>query len=122
MNRRDAVKLAVSGLVLQVGQGSARAADSPAASGFDVRTFGAKGDGKTLDTAAINKAIDRAASAGGGTVLFPAGNYLSYSIHLKSNITLQLESGATIVAADPAVDAGGGYDLAEPNEWNMYQD
>jgi hypothetical protein len=47
---------------------------------FNVRTFGAKGDGKTLDTAAINKTIDAAAATGGGTVFFPAGNYFSVSI------------------------------------------
>jgi len=123
MNRRDAVKLAVSGLVLQVGQGSARAADSPAASGFDVRTFGAKGDGKTLDTAAINKAIDAAAAAGGGTVILPAGTYASYSIHLKSKVSLYLGPGATILAADPPPPTGtGGYDPAEPMELDKYQD
>jgi polygalacturonase len=48
--------------------------------GFDVQRFGAKGDGKTLDTLAINNAISAAAAAGGGTVFFPAGTYLSYSI------------------------------------------
>ena len=95
---------------------------SPATGSFDVRTFGATGDGKTIDTAAINKTIEAAVAAGGGTVLFPAGNYLSYSIHLKSNVSLQLESGATIVAADPAADGGGGHDLPEPNPWDMYQD
>jgi len=98
------------------------AASSPAAGSFDVRTFGATGDGKTIDTSAINKAIDAAAAAGGGTVLFPAGNYLSYSIHLKSNVALQLESGATIIAADPAADGGGEHDHPEPNQWDMFQD
>src|SRR5436190_19929019 len=67
-------------------------------SAYDVRAFGAKGDGQTLDTPAINKAIDAAANAGGGTVNFPAGTYLSVSIHLKSNITLHLDQGATILA------------------------
>ena len=66
---------------------------------YGVRAFGAVGDGKTLDTSAINRAIDAAAGAGGGTVHFPAGNYLSYSIHLKSKVTLYLDQGATIVAA-----------------------
>src|SRR5262245_42249868 len=88
---------------------------------YDVRTFGAKGDGKTLDTIAINKAIDAAAAAGGGTVNFPAGTYLSVSIHLKSNITLHLDQGATIVAAQ-AVPGKVSYDLPEPNQWDMYQD
>lgn len=88
---------------------------------YDVRAFGARGDGKTLDTASINKAIDAAAAAGGGTVRFPAGTYLSFSIHLKSNIALYLDQGATILAADPK-EAKGSYDLPEPNEWDMYQD
>ena len=48
----------------------------------------------------INRAIEAAAAAGGGTVWFPAGNYLSYSIHLKSNVALYLDQGATIIAAD----------------------
>lgn len=91
-----------------------------AATFFDVRTFGAKGDGKTLDTAAINKAIDAAATAGGGTVLFPSGNYLSVSIHLKSNITLYLDQGAVIVAANTG--PGVAYDPPEPNQWDRYQD
>lgn len=88
---------------------------------YDVRSFGAKGDGKSLDTPAINKAIDAAAAAGGGTVMFPAGRYLSVSIHLQSNITLQLDQGATIVAAE-TVHGKGTYDLPEPNQWDMYQD
>ena len=83
---------------------------------YDVRAFGARGDGKTLDTPAINKAIEAAAASGGGTVSFPAGTYLSVSIRLRSNITLQLNHGATILAAE------AGYDLPEPNEWDMYQD
>ncbi len=87
---------------------------------FDVKKYGATGDGKTLDTVAINKAIDAAASAGGGTVHFPAGTYLSYSIHLKSNITLYLDQGATLLAAEP--DGENGYDPAEPNPTDMYQD
>jgi polygalacturonase len=66
---------------------------------FDVKTFGAKADGKTLDRDAINKAIDAAFAAGGGTVSFPAGTYLTGSIRLRSNITLQLDHGAVIVAS-----------------------
>ena len=88
-----------------------------------MRTFGATGDGKTLDTPAINKAIDTAAAAGGGIVRFPAGNYLCYSIHLKSHVTLYLDPGATILAADPpAAGASGGYDPPEPNAWDKFQD
>ena len=99
-------------------------AASQAATGrrvFDVKVFGATGDGKTLDTAAINKTIEAAHAAGGGTVHFPAGTYLSFSIRLKSNIALYLDQGATILAADPN-EVKGGYDLPEPNQWDMYQD
>ncbi|HKC63669.1 MAG TPA: glycosyl hydrolase family 28-related protein, partial [Pyrinomonadaceae bacterium] len=98
----------------------AKAAQSVQADVYDVRAFGAKGDGRTLDTPAINSAIEKAASAGGGTVRFPAGTYLSVSIHLKSNITLYLDQGATILAADPK--EGFKYDLPEPNQWDKYQD
>ncbi len=87
----------------------------------NVRGFGARGDGKTLDTVAINRAIDTASRSGGGTIYFPPGTYLSFSIRLKSNITLYLDNGATILAADPA-EHKGSYDLPEPNEWDMYQD
>lgn len=72
----------------------------------DVRAFGAKGDGRTLDTDAINKAIEAAAAAGGGTVRFGAGRYLSFSIRLRSHITLYPDHGATIVAADPKESNG----------------
>ena len=125
--RRNFLQLAGAGIAgaafVTADQGVAHAAPgSPATGSFDVRTYGAAGDGKAIDTAAINKSIDAAAAAGGGTVLFPAGNYLSYSIHLKSNVSLQLESGATIIAADPAADGGAGHDLPEPNPWAMYQD
>src|SRR5262245_45616361 len=58
---------------------------------YNVRSFGAKGDGTTIDTPAINKAIDTAASDGGGTVFFPAGTYACYTIRLKSNICLYLD-------------------------------
>jgi polygalacturonase len=88
---------------------------------YNIKTYGARGDGKTLDTNAINRAIDAASASGGGTVFFPAGTYLSFSIRLKSNITLYLDNGATVLAADPAVHKGK-YDMFEPNEFDMYQD
>jgi polygalacturonase len=90
---------------------------------FNVKDYGAKGDAKTPDNTSINKAIDAAAAAGGGTVYFSAGTYASYSIHLKSNICLYLDQGATILAAAP-VNANDGYDKPEPNEWGdkKYQD
>ncbi|KAB2340653.1 glycoside hydrolase family 28 protein [Actinomadura rudentiformis] len=94
---------------------------------FDVRRFGAKGDGVTIDSGAVNRAIDEAAKArppagggAGGTVYFPAGTYACYSIRLKSNVALYLAQGATLLAAKP-VD-GKGYDPAEPGAGNPYQD
>src|SRR3954468_6506076 len=71
---------------------------------YNVRAYGAKGDGITIDSPAINAAIEAAAASGGGTVHFPAGNYLSFSIRMKSHIALYLDAGATIVAATPPAD------------------
>lgn len=88
---------------------------------YSVRAYGARGEGKTVDTPAVNRAIDAAAVAGGGTVHFPAGTYLCFSIRLKSNVALHLDPGAIILAADPTRDKGS-YDQPEPNEWDMYQD
>jgi polygalacturonase len=113
--------LASGALAAGIGERIAKAAAS-LNSAFDVKTFGARGDGKTVDTPAINRAIEAAAAAGGGTVSFPAGNYLSFSIRLKSNIALYLDAGATIVAADTPEGGIGGYDKAEPNAWDKYQD
>src|SRR5436190_12819366 len=83
------------------GKGGQSAGQSAAAIAYNVRAFGAKGDGKTVDTPAINKAIEAAAAAGGGTVYIPAGNYLCFSIRLKSHIALYIDQGATIIAASP---------------------
>ena len=87
---------------------------------YNVMDFGAKADGKTIDSPAINRAIEAAAQAGGGTVYLPAGEYACYSIRLKSNIHIYLEQGTRIIAAFPGKEEG--YDTAEPNEHNKYQD
>jgi len=103
------------------------AATYPTGSIFDVRTYGAVGDGKAVDSPAINKAIEAAAAAGGGTVYFPAGTWLSFSIRLKSHVNLHLSQGATILAADSPKPGettgynGGTYDTAELNDlWTPY--
>ncbi|MEO8624662.1 MAG: glycosyl hydrolase family 28-related protein, partial [bacterium] len=96
------------------------AASSPSSRSFDVRAFGAKGDGVTIDSDAINRAIDAASAVGGGTVQFPAGTYASHSIRLRSHVGLHLDQGATILAADTST--GRGYDPAEPGPSNAFQD
>lgn len=63
---------------------------------FNPIDYGAKADGRTNDAAAIQKAIDACNRAGGGTVWLPAGNFLSGTIVLKSNVTLHLSPGATL--------------------------
>ncbi|MEW2923141.1 glycoside hydrolase family 28 protein [Muricauda sp. ANG21] len=87
---------------------------------YNVKKYGAVGDGKKLDTDAINKAINDANKEGGGMVYFPPGTYLSASIHLKSNITLYLEVGSVIEAVHDSIAK---YDFPEVNEeGGNYQD
>ena len=63
---------------------------------YDIRDFGAVGDSTTLNTAAIQSAVDRAFENGGGTVVVKKGVYLTGTIFLKDNITLRVEAGARI--------------------------
>jgi len=86
---------------------------------FNVRDYGATGDGKTLDSPSINQAITACAEAGGGTVWIPAGRYLSGSIRLTNNLHLYLDAGAVLVAAPQSLKA---YDETEPWEGTAYQD
>ena len=128
--RRDFLHLTAAGIAgAAVGAASKLSAqtasqNAPAAgaarANYDVREFGAKGDGDTVDTPAINRAIEAVAAAGGGRLYFPPGTYLSYTIHLKSRVDLYLAQGVTILAASSG--AGGQYDAAEPNQWDHYQD
>ncbi len=132
--RRDFLKLAGAGAAgaagmlvpatLEGAHGQTAQTISAPAKTFDVTAFGARGDGTTIDTPAINRAIEAAAASGGGMVRFGAGQYLCYSIRLKSNVALHLEQGAVIVAADPLPEGQpGGYDEPEPAQpWEAYQD
>lgn len=79
---------------------------------YNVRDYGAAGDGIAIDSDAINKAIEAASAKGGGTVVVPPGHYLCFSIRLRSFITLVLMNGSVIEAADPRKHAGR-YDLPE---------
>ena len=70
------------------------------ASPFNVRDYGAVGNGQTLDSPAIRSAIDACAANGGGTVYLPAGQYLTGSLFLRNNISLHLDSGAVILGSE----------------------
>jgi polygalacturonase len=124
-DRRAMMMSGAFGMAALAGSGAGRAALPNVRAGeagwVDVRHFGAKGDGIAIDSPAIDRAIDHVAARGGGTVYFPAGTYASYTIHLKSRVTLWLDNGAVLLATAPT--AGRGYDLAEPiGPWGAYQD
>ena len=92
---------------------SSRAADSPSSARvFNVREFGATGDGRTLDTKAIQKALNDCGKAGGGTVLFPAGTYLSQPLKIRTQTTMRLETGATLLATPHQSDF-----MKVPGDW-----
>ncbi len=75
-----------------------------AAEVYDVRTFGAVGDGTTVNTKALQAAIDQCAAAGGGTVLITDGRYVTGTLHLKSNLTLRIEAGAALLGSPVIAD------------------
>jgi polygalacturonase len=96
---------------------------------FNVRNFGAAGDGKTLDTAAIQKAVNTASAAGGGIVLIPAGKFLTGPFTLASSINLHLASNSVILIDNDqarypivnrryqdAITANGAHDLSITGE------
>lgn len=78
--------------------------DSLSRSFYNVRDFGAADNGMTLDTSAIQAAIDTCARAGGGTVYFPAGHYVSGSIFLRDNIVLLIDAGAVLLGSENPAD------------------
>ncbi len=67
---------------------------------FDVKDFGAKGDGQVNDASSIDAAIAACAAAGGGTVYFPPGRYMAGTIHVKSNVTINISPGAAVAIGD----------------------
>ena len=127
-DRRKFLTAATAGLAggaLVALPGKSFAAETPTAASpiYQVQAFGALGDGKALDSPAIDKAIAAAAAAGGGTVFFPAGTFRCYSVHLQSNVALYLAPGSILLASDPPEEGSAGYDLPESNApWEAYQD
>lgn len=95
-----AAALALAGCICTPGDGGI----------YDVRRFGAKGDGETVDTAAIQSAIDAAHASGGGEVRVPAGRYVTGSLFLKSNVDFNICAGATIE---------GSKNPADYNRWDV---
>jgi len=113
LSRRSFLAAAGAALVSWIGRG--RAAALAGADSYDVKNFGALGDGRAFDTDAINRAIAAAADAGGGIVDFPAGRYLCFSIRLRSRVTLNFAPGAVVIAATPDFsDPARQYDAPEP--------
>jgi polygalacturonase len=105
--------LLISGLVQFAFFASPTSARKPSAS-CDPRGYGAKGDGVAKDTAAIQSAIDACERQGGGTVRLSAGTYLSAPIVLKSNITLNLDKGATLLGSADHSDYPPKTEFREP--------
>jgi polygalacturonase len=71
---------------------------------FNIRDYGARGDGATLDTRALQSALDAAVQIGGGTIFVPAGKYVIGSIFLRDNTTLFLDAGAVLLGSENPAD------------------
>jgi polygalacturonase len=95
---KAALQLAVALALLAVGCAASKTGTNTPAP-LSVRSYGAIGDGTTMDTAAFQKTLDACAAAGGGEVVVPAGKYLIGSIELKSRTTLRLEKDATLLGS-----------------------
>ncbi len=132
-SRRDVLKFSLStasGAVAAATSAFASPAAPNAAAAFvNVRDYGATGDGKTVDSPAINRAISAIRDAGGGTLVFPSGIYLCFTIRLCDRLHLYLSAGCVIVGADSPKPGdttgynGGSYDAAGPPQaWEAYQD
>lgn len=97
MKQQPLIKLIITVLALAINTGL-YAAD------FNIKDYGATGDGITLNTLAIQKAIDACTKSGGGKVIFPEGRFLSGTIVLKNNVTLQLLKGAVLLGSTDVND------------------
>ena len=98
MSKKTFIAIVLSGIFALALFACGRPASRAAASGavFNIRDFGATGIKDDLAQEAIQKAVDACAAAGGGTVLVPPGDYTSGTIHLRSQVRLYVEAGATV--------------------------
>lgn len=87
----------------------------PATNVYDVRDFGAKGDGQTLDTAAIQSAIDDCHSKKGGIVLIPAGDFICGTIEIKSGVTLHITTNGRLLGSKRREDYTAGKGVPSGN-------
>lgn len=85
---------------------------------FNIKDYGAAEDGVTLSTAAVQMAVDACAEAGGGTVLFPEGTYVIATVFMKSNVTIEIPKGTTVLGAPSFYD----YEPDEEVDFPRYQD
>lgn len=104
---------------LMVGATAAGGMRAFAQSGKSVLAYGAKADGKTLATRALQRAIDEAAGAGGGVVSVPAGVFLTGRLDLKSRVTLRLEAGSTLLGSTELDDYRGAPGSADAGEKHL---
>jgi hypothetical protein len=91
--------------------------ETPSDGTYNIRDFGAKGDGISLDTAAINQTVEFCSLNGGGQVLIPPGVYLSGTIHLRSKVVFHIETGATILGSKNLADYQSVQDEKLRSQW-----
>jgi polygalacturonase len=97
------ISLAALLVFIFAAQGGAETPAPPTAV-FDIRTSGAVGDGQTVNTKAIQSAIDQCSAAGGGTVLVSGGRYVTGTLYLKSNLCLHIDAGAALLGSTQISD------------------
>ena len=102
-----ALSSAVLAVCFVFGHAASAQEANPQGAFYSVRNFGAHGDGVTLETDSITKAIVTAHAGGGGTVVFPPGVYLSGTVELLSNVTLDVQAGAVLKGSRNVTDYGG---------------
>ena len=111
--KRRTTSIALLAFVM-IGTGSFAHAESARPKIFNIKSYGAIGDGKAMETEAVQKAIDACHAAGGGTVWVPAGDFVIGTIRLKSHVTLSLGYGASLLGSQNIADYAT--NLTKPRE------